>query len=622
MQTDVTSSQLVAAVTPVSKVSLPNPPPEGKESFDFHIELIIQNETSEELMDVIVNETAGESSGEESELTIISETEATPAEGLAIDQSVDRDIVGADGRDLLKETLAFAIPPTRAVEVEFTKTEDSAQLSDINGKTVDPTAVRPERQEAPPLESTKAEQPSQIIAVATQTGISPAYKRGFVTRDDGQAEDSFAGNVRQVQKNVVSELPNNDGIPKMFDKGTANSPVQPTINGSQQLISEPRTPLKGGTINVPGLALAEPGPNATKAPGQFQALESTQLDMAGSTPVLSISKVGQLSTTRGAIPNTMGPSQKPDVSVEPPRGQIFTQTSTPNTVAQVLPNRPDFTGTKTDPQILAGFRPSQTGTAETAAIIPASSPDTAGNTPSNTVSPPSLRSSAGFSVDQKMGVLASDQRWGNSTTSLAIQPNSTPASSPEFVGNVANGAISKSLDVQTKTFFLDEGRTDDIPVLSRESLTPNAPVRSAENVFTHPSTARAVASQMADALSNAQSKKIEIALNPEELGRVRMVLSTSDAGISVSILAERPETLDLMRRHIDQLTEEFRNLGYVDIGFDFSGDGTNSRFDEGSEGRQGFTEMEPDNNSADVPVGSETDNSTRPPVLRGLDMRL
>ena len=35
--------------------------------------------------------------------------------------------------------------------------------------------------------------------------------------------------------------------------------------------------------------------------------------------------------------------------------------------------------------------------------------------------------------------------------------------------------------------------------------------------------------------------------------------------------AERPETLDLMRRHIEQLETEFRQLGYDNIGFEFSG---------------------------------------------------
>jgi hypothetical protein len=39
--------------------------------------------------------------------------------------------------------------------------------------------------------------------------------------------------------------------------------------------------------------------------------------------------------------------------------------------------------------------------------------------------------------------------------------------------------------------------------------------------------------------------------------------------MTVSIIAERSETLDLMRRHINLLAEEFRDIGYTDIQFAF-----------------------------------------------------
>ena len=82
-------------------------------------------------------------------------------------------------------------------------------------------------------------------------------------------------------------------------------------------------------------------------------------------------------------------------------------------------------------------------------------------------------------------------------------------------------------------------------------------------------TARAVAGQMA-AVINAQpnSKAVEIALNPEELGRVSMVLNGRDDGIHLTISAERPETLDLMRRHLSVLAEEFHAFGLGDLSID------------------------------------------------------
>lgn len=75
---------------------------------------------------------------------------------------------------------------------------------------------------------------------------------------------------------------------------------------------------------------------------------------------------------------------------------------------------------------------------------------------------------------------------------------------------------------------------------------------------------------MADFLTRHTDRQVEITLNPEELGRVRMALQTTETGVIVTIAAERTETLDLMRRHIDQLAAELRQLGYFSIGFAFS----------------------------------------------------
>ncbi len=62
---------------------------------------------------------------------------------------------------------------------------------------------------------------------------------------------------------------------------------------------------------------------------------------------------------------------------------------------------------------------------------------------------------------------------------------------------------------------------------------------------------------------------LEITLNPAELGRVRLTLQAGEAAMVVTIAADRPETLDLMRRHVDVLAQEFRDIGYDSAGFSF-----------------------------------------------------
>lgn len=112
-----------------------------------------------------------------------------------------------------------------------------------------------------------------------------------------------------------------------------------------------------------------------------------------------------------------------------------------------------------------------------------------------------------------------------------------------------------------------------------ESTLPFAPVgdtasgvAKASEAQSAPGVVRHVAQQLAVTITQTAGQPTEIALNPEELGRVRMSMSLTDGALMLHINAERPETADLLRRHIDTLAQEFRSLGYNDISFDF-GDG-------------------------------------------------
>lgn len=89
-----------------------------------------------------------------------------------------------------------------------------------------------------------------------------------------------------------------------------------------------------------------------------------------------------------------------------------------------------------------------------------------------------------------------------------------------------------------------------------------------------------IARQLGEMLGQASHRPVEIALSPIELGKVRMSIATEDGKITVNILAERPDTLDLMRRHIDQLGQTFRSMGYDQISFSF-GHGATSRDQDG-----------------------------------------
>lgn len=91
-----------------------------------------------------------------------------------------------------------------------------------------------------------------------------------------------------------------------------------------------------------------------------------------------------------------------------------------------------------------------------------------------------------------------------------------------------------------------------------------------------PSETPPVARQMAAALSTNEGR-VDLRLDPEELGRVGMRIQAEGDKVTVSIAVERPETGDLIRRHLQDLSQELRALGYRSVGFSFEGGGQDAR---------------------------------------------
>ena len=125
---------------------------------------------------------------------------------------------------------------------------------------------------------------------------------------------------------------------------------------------------------------------------------------------------------------------------------------------------------------------------------------------------------------------------------------------------------------------------------------------------------RHIANQLVVAVTNMSGKTTEIALSPVELGRVRLSMTATDGALTVTILAERPETSDLLRRHIDTLAQEFRDLGYEDLSFSF-----------GSDSHGGSTDHLPDAQTGAVAVSDTSNDTITSPhttATSGLDLRL
>ncbi|WP_456390100.1 flagellar hook-length control protein FliK [Profundibacter sp.] len=134
-----------------------------------------------------------------------------------------------------------------------------------------------------------------------------------------------------------------------------------------------------------------------------------------------------------------------------------------------------------------------------------------------------------------------------------------------------------------------------------------------------PEVMRHVAQQLTDAARQMPDRPVELVLNPEELGRLRLTFTTTDAGLHVAIAAERGETMDLLRRYIDSLAQDFRDLGYRDVKFDFSGNGAGSDANtSGNENADQDRNTNPD--AAPQDIDAPIKLSLEP--LTGLDLRL
>ncbi len=178
---------------------------------------------------------------------------------------------------------------------------------------------------------------------------------------------------------------------------------------------------------------------------------------------------------------------------------------------------------------------------------------------------------------------------------------------PSF--SIAPGGQIPLLDV---TLGADKSETDlPITALSQSTTTSVMTANAVEN----PSYARHVVQQIATAIVQTTGATTEIALNPEELGRVRISLTTGESGLTVAILAERPETIDLMRRNIEQLTRELRDMGYENPTFTF-GDQSGAQDQDASDG-SGPPSSDPAQTIEDLPQ-----NSLRVALSGGLDLKL
>lgn len=117
--------------------------------------------------------------------------------------------------------------------------------------------------------------------------------------------------------------------------------------------------------------------------------------------------------------------------------------------------------------------------------------------------------------------------------------------------------------------MLEQGASEANQIATLSPHLASTPAqRAVEAVGSSPSPPAAHL-QIAQTIGSTVDGVTELRLSPDELGQVRIDLRTDGDRLVVSITAERPETLDLLRRHADQLAAELRTTGQNQLDLSF-----------------------------------------------------
>ncbi|MDO5631690.1 MAG: flagellar hook-length control protein FliK [Paracoccus sp. (in: a-proteobacteria)] len=146
----------------------------------------------------------------------------------------------------------------------------------------------------------------------------------------------------------------------------------------------------------------------------------------------------------------------------------------------------------------------------------------------------------------------------------------------------------------------DSGGVVDAGLLHR---TESAPQVTAARV--PEAQAPAIARQIAQAAVTLREGEIELALAPEELGRLRLRIMRTDGGAAVTVWFERPEVLEAARRHLDLLMQDLQDSGFESPLLDLRSESDRETADQGGDDEQPALER------ATVPLADKPSQPTR-----------
>lgn len=205
-------------------------------------------------------------------------------------------------------------------------------------------------------------------------------------------------------------------------------------------------------------------------------------------------------------------------------------------------------------------------------------------------------------VEADVRMLQGGQRTRNAG---ALPFGSVSGAQGPVSGRVTSAVLADLEDDQVPLEFHASARSTDPRVMA----APTQPAPTYQRVDAHP-----ILRQVAEAVTRMSDDSVEIRLSPEELGTVRLQMVHGGNSMTVHITADRPETLDLMRRNIEDLARDLAEAGY---------EGAEFTFGEGGDGGRGDGRRHSQDRNDPVPVNPTPGTMTpKEPATSGLDLRI
>lgn len=170
-----------------------------------------------------------------------------------------------------------------------------------------------------------------------------------------------------------------------------------------------------------------------------------------------------------------------------------------------------------------------------------------------------------------------------SDPALAAQSGNPTTIDGSQLKSIAPGSMTQNLTLAAETSFLAQSTPGEpaeaLPgssstVSSLASSRLDAPTAASAPIA---ADAKQVIQQINQAIIRMDGTRIEVTLDPVELGRVSLTFITKDDGVTVLVNSERSDTADLLRRNSEQLQRDLSNAGFEDVELDFGqGDGSDA----------------------------------------------